>query len=88
MPRSLAQLTAQPVRVRGQKNYILKHNKVWPPGGTDSHCLILQGLGSPTGACDTNGESEQAQIPKSFQETFMQNCMASSLWRLIYAFGI
>lgn len=27
-------------------------NKVWPPGGTESHFRILQGLRNHTGACD------------------------------------
>lgn len=60
--------------VRGQKNYILIQNKVRLPGDTGSHCLTPWGLRSPTGACDTNRESRQPQIPESFQETFVQNC--------------
>lgn len=37
-----SRLTAQLIDVRGGKNYILKPNKVWPPGGTGSHCFIVR----------------------------------------------
>lgn len=37
----------------GAEEFLLKRNKVWPPGGTESHFRILQGLRNHTGACDT-----------------------------------
>lgn len=57
---------------------------MWPPGGTDSRGLIVRGLRSPTSVCDMEEGSEQPQFPKSFQENFVQNYMASSLWWLVY----
>ena len=58
-----AQQTHNPlVHVRGQRNSLLKRNKVWPPGGTESRCWVLQGLRNHTGACDARGGPEQLRL--------------------------
>lgn len=55
-------------------------------GGQGFPLLDFLGLRSPTGACDTNGESAQPEIPRLFRR---RSCriVASHLWRLIYTFG-
>lgn len=65
------------VHIRGQRNSLLKCNKVWPPGGTESHCLILQGLRNHTGACDASWGSKQAQIPKPCHSLWLPACRGS-----------
>lgn len=73
-----AQQTHSPlVHVRGQRNSLLKRNKVWPPGGTESHCWILRGLRNHTGACDASGGSEQAQTPKPRRSLWLPACGGS-----------
>lgn len=73
-----AQQTHSPlVHVRGQRNSLLKHNKVWPPGGTESHFRILQGLRNHTGACDASWGSQQAEIPKPCCSLWLLACGGS-----------